>query len=213
MSTIVQRIARCGIVPVATVNCPDEAVSLARALVAGGVDVIEIALRSAAALDALERVVRECPDIVCLAGTVVEAAQVAEVCARGVHGVISPGFTEDVAGAIRRSGVAWFPGVATASDVMRVVADGWYDLKFFPAEQAGGVGLLDALSGPFPQVRFIPTGGIGPANLGRYLALRSVVAVGGSWLVPESALRTSTYAEITTLARNARSSVDSLRER
>jgi 2-dehydro-3-deoxyphosphogluconate aldolase/(4S)-4-hydroxy-2-oxoglutarate aldolase len=96
---------------------------------------------------------------------------------------------------------------------MRVVADGWYDLKFFPAEQAGGVGLLDALSGPFPQVRFIPTGGIGPANLGRYLALRSVVAVGGSWLVPESALRTSTYAEITTLARNARSSVDSLRER
>ena len=212
MTTIVERMAICGIVPVVAIDSPDQAVPLARALVAGGIDVIEITLRTPAALDGLERVARQCPDMVCLAGTVVEAAQVSQVRERGAQGVISPGFTEAVSAAMRKSGLPWFPGVATASDVMRAVAEGWRDLKFFPAEQAGGVAMIKALGGPFPQVRFCPTGGIGPANLGNYFAVPSVVAVGGSWLVPASALRAGDYAAITALAREARSTVDRLRQ-
>jgi 2-dehydro-3-deoxyphosphogluconate aldolase/(4S)-4-hydroxy-2-oxoglutarate aldolase len=150
--------------------------------------------------------------MVCLAGTVVEASQVGQVRDRGAQGVISPGFTEAVSSAMRISGLPWFPGVATASDVMRALAEGWQDLKFFPAEQAGGVSMIKALGGPFPQVRFCPTGGIGPANLASYLAVPSIVAVGGSWLVPGAALKSGDFATITTLAREAREAVDRLRQ-
>lgn len=213
MTTIVERMEKCGIVPVVAIDAPDQAVPLARALVAGGIDVIEITLRTPAALDALERVAHDCPDMVCLAGTVIEPGQVAQVHARGAQGVISPGFTEAVSTAMREAGLPWFPGVATASDVMRAVGEGWRDLKFFPAEQAGGIAAIKALAGPFPQVRFCPTGGIGPSNLDAYLAVPAVIAVGGSWIVPASALRAGDFDAVTALAREARSGVDRLRGR
>lgn len=209
----VVRIQATGVLPVVVIDDPDLAVPLAGALLAGGVDLIEITLRRPSAIAALERVARECPEILPIAGTVVTPAQVAQVRDAGARIVVSPGFSESVDAAMRESGLPWLPGVATASDCMRAVAAGRAIAKFFPAEQAGGAAMLKALSGPFPGLRFCPTGGVGLSNLTAYLSLPSVVAVGGSWFVPPAALAARDWPTITRMAKEARLAVDTARGR
>ncbi|WP_332698621.1 bifunctional 4-hydroxy-2-oxoglutarate aldolase/2-dehydro-3-deoxy-phosphogluconate aldolase [Bosea sp. (in: a-proteobacteria)] len=207
----IARLAACGVVPVVVIDETEIALPLAEALLAGGIDVIEITLRRPAAMAALEKVARELPEILPVAGTVVTAAQAAEVLNAGARAVVSPGFTESVDEAMRKTGLPWLPGVATASDCMRAVSAGRLHCKFFPAEQAGGVPGLKALSGPFPQLKFCPTGGVGLGNLASYLALPQVLCVGGSWLVPADAVKNRDWAQVTKLAREARQQVASLR--
>ena len=151
------------------------------------------------------------PEILPVAGTVVTPAQVGQVRDAGARAVVSPGFSEGVDAAMREAALPWLPGVATASDCMRAVAAERLVCKFFPAEQAGGVPALKALSGPFPQMRFCPTGGVSLANLGTYLALPQVICVGGSWLVPAEAVAAKDWGKVTTLAQEAREKVAALR--
>src|SRR6478752_640837 len=153
----IARLKACGVVPVVVIDEAEVAVPLARALLAGGIDVIEVTLRRPAALAALERIAHEVPEILSVAGTVVTPLQVAEVKRVGAQAVVSPGFSEAVDEAMRAAGLPWLPGVATASDCMRAVSAGRITCKFFPAEQAGGTPALKALSGPFPQLKFCPT--------------------------------------------------------
>jgi 2-dehydro-3-deoxyphosphogluconate aldolase / (4S)-4-hydroxy-2-oxoglutarate aldolase len=207
----IARLAACGVVPVVVIDEAEIAVPLAEALLAGGIDVIEITLRRPAAMAALEVVAKKVPGILPVAGTVVTAAQAAEVQNAGARAVVSPGFTESVDEAMKKTGLPWLPGVATASDCMRAVSAGRLHCKFFPAEQAGGVPGLKALSGPFPQMKFCPTGGVSLANLGNYLALPQVLCVGGSWLVPADAVKNRDWAQVTKLAREAREKVAELR--
>lgn len=207
----IARLAACGVVPVVVIEDAHLAAPLARALLAGGIDVVEVTLRSAAAMAALETIAREVPDILAVAGTVVTPAQVVEVQQAGAQAVVSPGFSEAVDDAMRAAGLPWLPGVATASDCMRAVASGRLTCKFFPAEQAGGTAALKALSGPFPQIRFCPTGGVSLGNLADYLALKQVLCVGGSWLAPADAIAARDWARVTKLAREAREAVKGLR--
>lgn len=207
----IARLAACGVVPVVVIDDPEAGVPLARALLDGGIDVIEVTLRRPAALAALERIAREVPDILAVAGTVVTPAQVEQVRNAGARAVVSPGFSESVDAAMREAGLPWLPGVATASDCMRAVAAERLVCKFFPAEQAGGVPALKALSGPFPQLRFCPTGGVSLANLDSYLGLKQVICVGGSWLVPADAVAAKDWAQVTSLASEARARVARLR--
>lgn len=205
------RIVATGVIPVVVIDDPELGPPLAEALLEGGVDLIEITLRRPAALTALARVARECPDILPIAGTVVTPAQVGQVRDAGARLVVSPGFSEPVDAAMRESDLPWIPGVATASDCMRAVAAGRATAKFFPAEQAGGPQMLKALSGPFPAMRFCPTGGVGLRNLTAYLALDCVIAVGGSWFVPPAALAARDWPTITRMAREARDAVAAAR--
>lgn len=207
----IARLGACGVVPVVVIDEAEIAVPLAEALLVGGIDVIEITLRRPAAMAALEKVARELPEILPVAGTVVTAAQAVEVQNAGARAVVSPGFTESVDEAMKKTGLPWLPGVATASDCMRAVSAGRLHCKFFPAEQAGGVPGLKALSGPFPQMKFCPTGGVSLANLGNYLALPQVLCVGGSWLVPADAVKNRDWAQVAKLAREAREKVAELR--
>ncbi|SFC00214.1 2-dehydro-3-deoxyphosphogluconate aldolase / (4S)-4-hydroxy-2-oxoglutarate aldolase [Bosea sp. CRIB-10] len=207
----IARLKACAVVPVVVIDEAEIAVPLAEALLAGGIDVIEITLRRPAAMAALEVVAKKVPGILPVAGTVVTPAQAAEVQNAGALAVVSPGFTESVDEAMRKTGLPWLPGVATASDCMRAVSAGRLTCKFFPAEQAGGVAGLKALSGPFPQMQFCPTGGVSLANLGNYLALPQVICVGGSWLVPADAVKNRDWAQVTKLSREAREKVAELR--
>jgi 2-dehydro-3-deoxyphosphogluconate aldolase/(4S)-4-hydroxy-2-oxoglutarate aldolase len=207
----IARLAACGVVPVVVIEDAHLAEPLAHALMAGGIDVIEVTLRRPAALNALEAIAREVPEILTVAGTVVTPAQVANVQQAGAQAVVSPGFSEAVDDAMRAAGLPWLPGVATASDCMRAVAAGRLVCKFFPAEQAGGTATLKALSGPFPQLKFCPTGGVGLNNLADYLALKQVICVGGSWLVPADAIADRDWARVTKLAKEARERVAELR--
>lgn len=207
----IARLQTCGVVPVVVIEDAHLAIPLARALLAGGIDVIEVTLRRPAALAALETIAREVPGILPVAGTVVTPAQVVDVREAGAQAVVSPGFSEAVDDAMRAANLPWLPGVATASDCMRAVSAGRLTCKFFPAEQAGGTATLKALSGPFPQMRFCPTGGVGLANLGDYLALKQVLCVGGSWLVPADAIANRDWARVTQLAKEAREAVAALR--
>jgi 2-dehydro-3-deoxyphosphogluconate aldolase/(4S)-4-hydroxy-2-oxoglutarate aldolase len=207
----IARLGACGVVPVVVIEDAHLAVPLARALMAGGIDVIEVTLRRPAAMAALETIAREVPEILSVAGTVVTPAQVADVQQAGAQAVVSPGFSEAVDDAMRAAGLPWLPGVATASDCMRAVSAGRLTCKFFPAEQAGGTPALKALSGPFPQMKFCPTGGIGLNNLADYLTMKQVICVGGSWLVPADAIANRDWARVTQLAKEARERVAAIR--
>lgn len=207
----IARLSACGVVPVVVIDEAEIALPLSEALLAGGIDVIEITLRRPTAMAALEIVARKLPEILPVAGTVVTPAQANEVKNAGARAVVSPGFTEAVDEAMRKTGLPWLPGVATASDCMRAVSAGRLTCKFFPAEQAGGVPGLKALSGPFPQLKFCPTGGVSLSNLASYLALPQVICVGGSWLVPADAVKNRDWSQVTKLAKEARERVAELR--
>jgi len=184
------------VVPVVTIRDALKAVPVARALQDGGVRVIEITLRTEASLDCIKRIARELPSMTVLAGTVCHASQVQASLAAGAAGIVSPGLTEALAAAVETAGATWLPGVATASDIMRGLALGLDCFKLFPASIAGGPEALRAFAGPFPGVRFCPTGGIDRAAVGRYLELRNVACVGGSWVATEKMIDAGDWAAI-----------------
>ncbi|WP_109031670.1 bifunctional 4-hydroxy-2-oxoglutarate aldolase/2-dehydro-3-deoxy-phosphogluconate aldolase [Streptomyces rubrogriseus] len=191
------------VVPVVVVDDLADAVPLARALVAGGLPAIEVTLRTPVALDAIRAIAAEVPDAVVGAGTVVTAEQVAEVVAAGARFLVSPGWTDALLEAMRGSGVPFLPGVSTTSEVVTLLERGVREMKFFPAEAAGGTAYLKALAAPLPQARFCPTGGITPASAPQYLALPNVGCVGGSWMLPKDAVVGRDWARVEALAREA----------
>lgn len=191
------------VVPVIVVKQPEHAVPMAKALVAGGIRVLEVTLRTPVAMDALRAIIREVPEAIVGAGTVINTQQLKEVTDAGAQFVISPGLTESLLRAATEGPVPLIPGISTVSELMMGMDHGLREFKFFPAEASGGVKALSALAGPFPQVRFCPTGGITPANYRDYLALKSVLCIGGSWLVPDEALQQGDWERLTQLAREA----------
>ncbi|MGW1804160.1 bifunctional 4-hydroxy-2-oxoglutarate aldolase/2-dehydro-3-deoxy-phosphogluconate aldolase [Streptomyces sp. NPDC002078] len=191
------------VVPVVVVSDAADAVPLARALVAGGLPAIEVTLRTPAALDAIRAIAAEVPSAVVGAGTVITPEQVSAVTAAGARFLVSPGWTDVLLAAMRGSGVPFLPGVSTTSEVVALLERGVREMKFFPAQAAGGAAYLRSLAGPLPQARFCPTGGIGPANAPEYLSLPNVGCVGGSWMVPADAVAAGDWARIEELARGA----------
>ncbi|MCK6894326.1 bifunctional 4-hydroxy-2-oxoglutarate aldolase/2-dehydro-3-deoxy-phosphogluconate aldolase [Enterobacter bugandensis] len=191
------------VVPVIVVNKLEHAVPMAKALVAGGVRVLEVTLRTACAMDAIRAIAREVPDAIIGAGTVLNAQQLSEVTEAGAQFAISPGLTEPLLKAATEGTIPLIPGISTVSELMLGMDYGLKEFKFFPAEANGGTKALQAIAGPFSQVRFCPTGGISPANYRDYLALKSVLCIGGSWLVPADALEAGDWDRITKLAREA----------
>ncbi len=191
------------VVPVVVVDDLADAVPLARALVAGGLPAIEVTLRTPVALDAIRAIAGEVPDAVVGAGTVITAEQVAQVVAAGARFLVSPGWTDALLEAMRASGVPFLPGVSTTSEVVALLERGVREMKFFPAEAAGGTAYLKALAAPLPQARFCPTGGIGPDSAPEYLALPNVGCVGGSWMLPKDAVAGRDWGRVEALARAA----------
>ncbi|WP_121832489.1 bifunctional 4-hydroxy-2-oxoglutarate aldolase/2-dehydro-3-deoxy-phosphogluconate aldolase [Streptomyces sp. S1] len=191
------------VVPVVVIEDAADAVPLARALVAGGLPLIEVTLRTPAALDALRAIADGVPEAVVGAGTVVSTAGVADAVGAGARFLVSPGWTERLLGAMRESGVPFLPGVSTVSEVVALLERGVDAMKFFPAEAAGGVPYLKSLAGPLPQARFCPTGGVSAASAPAYLALPNVGCVGGTWMLPPDALASRDWARVESLAREA----------
>jgi 2-dehydro-3-deoxyphosphogluconate aldolase/(4S)-4-hydroxy-2-oxoglutarate aldolase len=191
------------VVPVVVVDDLADAVPLARALVAGGLPAIEVTLRTPVALDAIRAIAGEVPGAVVGAGTVITAEQVAEVVAAGARFLVSPGWTDALLEAMRASGVPILPGVSTTSEVVALLERGVREMKFFPAEAAGGTAYLKALAAPLPQARFCPTGGISAASAPEYLALPNVGCVGGSWMLPKDAVAGRDWGRVEALAREA----------
>ncbi len=191
------------VIPVIVIDDVAAAVPLARALVAGGVRVLEVTLRTAAALRCMEAIARAVPEAIVGAGTVRSAADARAAVDVGCRFAVSPGYASAVGNACRDLGLPLLPGVATASEVMQANLDGYTFLKFFPASAAGGIPLLKALAGPFPDVVFCPTGGISVETAPQYLALPNVKVCGGSWLTPADAVAKGDWARITALARAA----------
>lgn len=191
------------VVPVIVINQLEQAVPLAKALVAGGVRVLEVTLRTACAIEAIRAIAREVPEAIVGAGTVINPEQLQQVAEAGAQFAISPGLTEPLLAAATAGSIPLIPGISTVSELMLGMDYGLREFKFFPAEANGGVKTLRAIAGPFPQVRFCPTGGISPINYRDYLALESVLCIGGSWLIPPDALQSGDYDRITALAREA----------
>ncbi|WP_375057223.1 bifunctional 4-hydroxy-2-oxoglutarate aldolase/2-dehydro-3-deoxy-phosphogluconate aldolase [Zobellella sp. DQSA1] len=191
------------VVPVMVVEDAADAVPLARALAAGGITVFEVTLRSAAALDAIRAIARELPDALVGAGTVLNVAQYDAAVAAGAKFVITPGFTPALLRHAKAGPVPLMPGIATPSEAMQALELGYTHLKFFPAEINGGAKALKALAGPLPQLRFCPTGGVSAANAKDYLAVKSVMTVGGSWMLPAELVAAKDWDGITRLAAEA----------
>ena len=191
------------VIPVIVLTDVAQAVLMARALVAGGIRMLEVTLRTQQALSCIEAIARDVPEAVVGAGTVRSAAD-AQACAMaGARFIVSPGYTPALGQACRDVGLPLLPGVATGSEIMMAQADGLTELKFFPAMQAGGPAMLKAWAGPFGDVRFCPTGGVTAANAADFLALPNVVCVGGSWLTPPDVLARGNWAQVTALAFQA----------
>jgi 2-dehydro-3-deoxyphosphogluconate aldolase/(4S)-4-hydroxy-2-oxoglutarate aldolase len=192
------------VIPVLTIERASDALPLARALAAGGLDVIEITLRTEAALEAIRAITAQAPDIVVGAGTVTRSADVGAAVGAGARFLVSPGTPPSLADALLTSQVPVLPGCASASEAMALAALGFTLLKFFPAEASGGVGWLKSVAAPLPSLRFCPTGGIDARNAAAYLALPNVSAVGGSWVAPKESVAAGDFDAITRLARGGR---------
>ncbi|NOH59668.1 bifunctional 4-hydroxy-2-oxoglutarate aldolase/2-dehydro-3-deoxy-phosphogluconate aldolase [Alteromonas sp. 07-89-2] len=191
------------VVPVLVINDVEKAVPLAKALMEGGIKVLEVTLRTPAAIDVIKRIADEVPDSLIGAGTVTNAQQLKAVVEAGAKFAISPGMTADLLKAGMDSEIPLIPGISSTSDLMKGKDAGYTHMKFFPAEASGGVKAIKSISGPFPDVTFCPTGGIGPNNYNDYLALNNVKCVGGSWLAPDDAIESGDWARITQLAKEA----------
>lgn len=196
-------VAHGPVIPVIVLQQLEHAVPLARALVAGGVRVLEVTLRTPVALACMRAIHAEVPEAILGAGTLRSAADVAAAVEAGCRFGVSPGYTAEIGAACREHGLPLLPGVATPSEVMAANADGLRFLKFFPAAAAGGVPMLKALAGPFPDVVFCPTGGVTPQNAREFLSLPNVKVCGGSWLTPADAVAAGDWGRITQLAREA----------
>lgn len=191
------------VIPVLTIDTPGIAVPLARALLDGGLPVIEVTLRTRAAVEAIRAIAAALPQVVVGAGTVIRPSDIGEAVNAGARYLVSPGTPSTLADALAAAPVPVIPGCASVSEAMSLSTRGFGILKFFPAESAGGVGWLKSVGAPLPHLRFCPTGGIGAGNAASYLALKNVVAVGGSWVAPQDAVASGDFARITSLARDA----------
>lgn len=191
------------VIPVIVLDRLQDAVPLARALVEGGVKVLEVTLRTPVALQCMEAIAREVPEAIVGAGTVRNVGDAQAAKRAGCQFAVSPGYLSSIGVACREIGLPLLPGVSTASEVMQAHADGYDFLKFFPATAAGGIPMLKALAGPFADVKFCPTGGITPETAPQFLALPNVKVCGGSWLTPADAIARGEWSRITELARAA----------
>lgn len=191
------------VIPVLTIDHAGQALPLAEALLAGGLTVLEITLRTPAALGAISAIRKQFPTASVGAGTVLNKSGYEQAVAAGATFIVSPGFTQELLACAAASNVPLLPGVNTPSEIMQLLAAGLTAMKFFPAEAAGGVAMLKALHAPLPQALFCPTGGIGLQNAPEYLALPNVACIGGSWMVPKDLLGAGRWSEIRTLAAQA----------
>jgi 2-dehydro-3-deoxyphosphogluconate aldolase/(4S)-4-hydroxy-2-oxoglutarate aldolase len=207
MEKIFEALCQIGVVPVIAIDRADDAVPLARALLAGGIGCAEITFRTAAAAEAIRRLTGEVREMLAGAGTVLTVQQAEQAVLAGAQYIVSPGFDAAVVEWCQEHHVPVLPGVATPTEINMALARGVKILKFFPAEEFGGVRMLKALYGPYPEVRFIPTGGIRAHNLAEYLALPNVAACGGSWMATSRMIAGGQFEEIARLSIEARAIV------
>src|SRR3954447_22842323 len=196
-------VSKTPVIPVLTIERAADAVPLARALVAGGLRVIEVTLRTKVALDAIKAIIAQVPDCVVGVGTVTRAGDIAAAIAAGAKYLVSPGTPPELAAALADASVPVLPGCATVSEAMALSGRGFKVLKFFPAEASGGIAWLKSVAAPLPDIKFCPTGGIDGKNIAAYLDCPNVLAVGGSWVAPKDAIATGDFARITHLASEA----------
>ena len=200
---LAQRLENAPVVPLVVPADPESAIETTKALVAGGLTVIEVVLRTSAAIESLAEVVKAVPDAIVGAGTVLSEQHARDVLEAGAQFIVSPGLYAPVVEVAQAEGVPIFPGIATASEAQNAWNMGLRSMKFFPASLAGGPAMLKAIGSVFSDVKFMPTGGVSAANLGDYLALPNVLACGGSWLTPKTAIAEGNYQIITKLAAEA----------
>ena len=201
---IFETLRQIGLVPVITIDRPQKAVPLARALLDGGIGCAEITFRTSSAEEAIRRISGECHEMLVGAGTVLTVQQVEQAVQAGAQYIVSPGFDPSIVDWCQEHNVPVIPGVATPTEINMALAKGLNLLKFFPAEEIGGVRMLKALYAPYAEVRFIPTGGITAHNLAQYIALPNVAACGGSWMATTSMIAESKFDEIARAAGEAR---------
>lgn len=198
-----KKIEELKLVPVVVLQDAKDAVPLAKALIAGGLPVAEVTFRTAAAADSIKAIVKECPEMLVGAGTVTNLEQAQEAKAAGAQFIVTPGFSKTVTEFAVKNNIPIFPGVCTPTEIMMVMEYNLPIVKFFPASQYGGLATVKALGGPFPSLRFMPTGGVNAGNVKEYLASPKIVACGGSWMVKENLVREGRFDEIERLTREA----------
>ncbi len=203
MNELLKKIHDIGIVPVIAIDDASKAVPLAKALVAGGLPAAEVTFRTAAAEDAIKAIVKEVPEMVVGAGTVLTKDQADRAIAAGVSFIVSPGFNPEITKYVLDKGVCMLPGTATAGEMEQAMALGLEAVKFFPAEQNGGVDKLKALAGPYKNLRWMPTGGVNTGNLANYLSFHQVLACGGTWMVKKDLIEGEKWDEITSICKAA----------
>ena len=201
--------AMCAVIPVLTIQRLEHAVPLAEALVRGGLRVLEVTLRTSCALEAIRAMRAAVPDAIVGGGTLTRACDFSDCAAAGAQFGVTPGLTAELVAAAAKSAFPLLPGIMTPTELIAARAAGFGACKLFPAQQAGGIGMLKALGGPFPDHVFCPTGGVTRANAVEYLALPNVLCVGGSWITPAAAMATGDWATIESLAREAAALRDS----
>lgn len=203
MNDVLQRIYEIGIVPVIAIDDADKAVPLAKALVRGGLPAAEVTFRTAAAEEAIRRIVAEVPEMLVGAGTVLTKEQADRAIAAGVKFIVSPGFNPEITKYVIEKGMLMMPGTATPGEMEQAMAMGLSVVKFFPAEQNGGVAKLKAVAGPYGNLRWMPTGGINEKNLMDYLSFNKIIACGGTWMVKKDLIAAENWEEIERLTRQA----------
>ena len=201
---ILQKLKTTGIVPVVSLEDAKDALPTAKAMLSGGIDVMEITFRTVAAPDAIKAVTESCPDMLVGAGTVISLEQCKQAVACGAKFIVSPGFDGEVVKWCVDNGIAVTPGCVTPTEITAAVKLGLNVVKFFPANVYGGLGAMKALSAPFGGVKFIPTGGVNAQNLGEYISAPFVHAVGGSWVCPKADITAGNFEKITALCAEAR---------
>ena len=203
MNSILSKINEIGIVPVIAMTDVEKAVPLAKALLAGGIPCAEVTFRTAEGAECIRRMAAEVPEVLVGAGTVLRKEQVDQAIAAGAKFIVSPGLNPNIVSYCIEKGITMTPGCATPSDMEAALELGLEVVKFFPAEQAGGLNYIKAVAAPYTGLRFMPTGGISPLNLGKYLAFNRIIACGGSWMVTKELIDSGNFAEITRLCKEA----------
>ena len=208
----INRLSAAAVVPVVVLDDAKDAVATAKALLAGGVDVMEITFRTAAAADSIKAVAENCRDMLVGAGTVITLEQCKQAVECGARFIVSPGFDEEVVRWCVENGIAVTPGCVTPSEIMAAMKLGLTVVKFFPAGVYGGLSAMKALSGPFGGIKFIPTGGVNSHNIGEFIAAPFIHAVGGSWVCPKADIAAGNFERITELCKQARTAIQEVRK-
>ena len=204
---VLARMRTCGIVPVVVLENADDAVETAKAMLRGGVDVMEITFRTAAAPDAIRAVAENCPDMLVGAGTIITLEQCKKAVENGAKFIVSPGFNQEVVAWCVANDIAVCPGCVTPTEIMAAMMEGLKVVKFFPANVYGGLNAMKNLSAPFGGIKFIPTGGVNAQNIGEYITAPFVYAVGGSWVCPKADITAGNFEKITALCAEAKANI------